>query len=61
MQEGIAISFIRMKTIMVDDSGKFAELGPGLTNGELIRGLWAQGKQTGKRMAPPTSSSGQVV
>ncbi|SPO06762.1 related to oxidoreductase [Cephalotrichum gorgonifer] len=30
----------------MDDSGEFAELQPGLTNGELVRGLWEQGKQT---------------
>jgi len=46
MQRGIAISFIKMKGIKINADGKSAELQPGLTNGELIRYLWANGKQT---------------
>jgi len=47
MQGGIAISFIKMKGIQVSAAGNYAELQPGLTNGDLIRYLWAHGKQTG--------------
>lgn len=47
MQGGIAISFIKMKGIQISAAGDYAELQPGLTNGDLIRYLWANGKQTG--------------
>ncbi|KAK4185322.1 FAD-binding domain-containing protein, partial [Podospora australis] len=46
LQGGIAISFINMKAIKLAPGGHYAELQPGLTNGELIRSLWAQGKLT---------------
>jgi len=46
MQRGIAISFIKMKGIQIGADGTYAQLQPGLTNGELIRYLWANGKQT---------------
>lgn len=48
MQGGVAISFVNMKGIWVDDGGEFAELEPGLTDGDLVRDLWEQGKQTCK-------------
>ncbi|KAK5658979.1 hypothetical protein OQA88_1799 [Cercophora sp. LCS_1] len=35
-----------MKGIQISDAGGYAELQPGLTNGDLIRYLWAHGKQT---------------
>ena len=41
---------MKMKRIKISPSGDYADLGPGLTNGELIRGLWAEGKQTGKSL-----------
>ena len=47
MQGGIAISFVKMKGIQISAAGDYAELQPGLTNGDLIRYLWAHGKQTG--------------
>ncbi|KAK4113175.1 FAD-binding domain-containing protein [Canariomyces notabilis] len=46
MQNGLAISFTRMKGINISPNGRYAEFQPGLTSGEALRGLWAQGKQT---------------
>ncbi|PVH70236.1 FAD-binding domain-containing protein [Cadophora sp. DSE1049] len=46
MQNGIAISFSKMKGITVSRNGKFADLNPGLTNGDIVRTLWAQNKYT---------------
>ncbi|KAK1832578.1 FAD-binding domain-containing protein [Podospora conica] len=54
MHHGIAISFVRMKTVTLLPGGRLARLDPGLTNGDLVRALWAQGKQTstGRGMCP---------
>ena len=46
MQGGIAISFIKMKDIVLSSDGEFIDLQPGITTGELVQTLWAQGKQT---------------
>lgn len=48
MQGGIAISMNKMKGIQISPRGDYAKLQPGLTNGDLIRYLWANGKQTGE-------------
>jgi FAD/FMN-containing dehydrogenase len=49
MQQGIAISFRKMKTIAVNPDGLSAHLDPGVTNGEVVRALWAENKQTGEQ------------
>lgn len=46
MSHGIAISFVRMKTVELLPGGDLARLGPGLTNGDLVRALWKMGKMT---------------
>jgi FAD/FMN-containing dehydrogenase len=48
MQNGIAISLRKMKGITLSHNGGFAELEPGLTNGEVVRTLGNQNKYTGK-------------
>lgn len=49
MQQGIAISFRKMKTIAVNPDGFSTHLDPGVTNGEVVRALWAENKQTGEQ------------
>ena len=61
MQGGIAISFIKMKHIGVDDSGESAGIGPGLTNGELVRDFAAQGKQTSGNACAPMAIPRKVA
>ncbi|KAF2665772.1 FAD-binding domain-containing protein [Microthyrium microscopicum] len=46
MKNGIGISLKRMKTIELDKNNNTAHFGPGLTNGEVLRGLEALGKRT---------------
>ncbi|KAF2190320.1 FAD-binding domain-containing protein [Zopfia rhizophila CBS 207.26] len=46
LQNGIEIDTSNMKSIQISDDGKFAQLGPGFTNGQLIRALWAKNKRT---------------
>lgn len=36
-----------MKNITIGVDGTYMEFQPGLTSGEIIRELWAQGKETG--------------
>lgn len=48
MKSGIAISFRRMKAIAVNGDGKSAQLDPGLTNGDVVRGLWRINKHAGE-------------
>jgi len=38
-----------MKSVQLSSDGKSARLGPGLTNGEVLRVIDALGKRTGKR------------
>ena len=52
MHGGIAISFRRMKNIDISRSGDYALLDPGLTNGDLVRYLWARGKHAGEHTIP---------
>lgn len=52
MQHGLAISLVRLKTVELLPGGALARVGPGLTNGELLRALWAVGKQTCNRPPP---------
>jgi hypothetical protein len=49
MKNGIGISLKRMKTVELVENGKVARLGPGLINGEVLRGLEALGKRAGKK------------
>lgn len=46
MSHGIAISFVRMKSVELLPGEDLARLGPGLTNGDLVRALWKMGKMT---------------
>ncbi|KAK3987324.1 FAD-binding domain-containing protein [Cladorrhinum sp. PSN332] len=46
LQGGIAISLANLKGISLSATGDYADMQPGLTNGELIRYLWPRGKQT---------------
>jgi hypothetical protein len=50
MKNGIGISLKRMKTIELDENKETARLGPGLKNGEVLRGLEALGKRTGENI-----------
>jgi FAD/FMN-containing dehydrogenase len=50
MKNGIGISLKRMKTIELDENNETARLGPGLKNGEVLRGLEALGKRTGENI-----------
>ena len=46
VQNGIQISFSKMKDISLSKDGKSASVQPGLHSGELIRGLFALNKRT---------------
>ncbi|KAK4442734.1 FAD-binding domain-containing protein [Podospora aff. communis PSN243] len=46
MQNGIAISLRRMKSIQISTTGDYADLQPGLTSGEVMRDLWTHDKTT---------------
>jgi hypothetical protein len=48
MKNGIGISLKRMKTIELGENKETARLGPGLNNGEVVRGLDVLGKRTGE-------------
>jgi FAD/FMN-containing dehydrogenase len=50
MKNGIGISLKRMKKIELDENKETARLGPGLKNGEVLRGLEALGKRTGEKI-----------
>jgi FAD/FMN-containing dehydrogenase len=50
MKNGVGISLKRMKKIELGENEKTARLGPGLNNGEVLRGLEALGKRTGKKI-----------
>lgn len=60
MSHGIAISFVRMKTVELLPGGDLARLGPGLTNGDLVRALWKMGKMTCIPPPPPRLPSRQL-
>lgn len=47
VQNGLGIWMRGMNSIKIED--EFAILGGGIENGEVIRQLWAAGKQTSKR------------
>ena len=46
VQNGIQISFAKMKDISLSKDGKSASVQPGLHSGELVRGLFALNKRT---------------
>lgn len=46
VQNGIQISFAKMKDIKLSEDGKSASVQPGLHSGELVRGLFALNKRT---------------
>ncbi|KAK0638508.1 hypothetical protein B0T16DRAFT_338189 [Cercophora newfieldiana] len=46
MQNGVAISLKKMKSIKIGPSGGYADLQAGLTSGEVMRHLWAHNKTT---------------
>jgi hypothetical protein len=50
MKYGIGISLKRMKMIELGEIKETAHLGPGLTNGEVLRGLEVLGKRTGEKI-----------